>query len=208
MAKNVVTTPPADTGYWTVLYRAQNRRPGEASWFCRCACGLEKVVPHDSLRRGASRSCGCKGEEARNKARTKHGMHASRTYQIWEGMKRRCLNPTSGAFHLYGGRGIQVCERWMEFKNFLHDMGEVPAGLQIDRIDPNGDYEPSNCRWATDDEQRFNKRNSRLLTFQGQTKPLLHWCADLGLEPNTVWRRVRKSGWSVERALMTPGKSK
>lgn len=95
------------------------------------------------------------------------GGHQSRTYRIWCGMKQRCANPKATGWERYGGRGIRVCERWMDYRNFLADMGEVPEGLSIDRINPDGNYEPGNCRWATDKVQANNKsRNVHQLVME------------------------------------------
>jgi hypothetical protein len=91
----------------------------------------------------------------------------SRTYRIWAGMKQRCLNPKTTHYGYYGGRGIKVCERWMDYRNFLADMGEAPEGLSLDRINPDGNYEPGNCRWATDKVQANNKsRNAGQLVME------------------------------------------
>lgn len=130
----------------------------------------------------------------------RHGMCGTRVYHIWENMKSRCLNPKDSRYGDYGGRGITVCERWLVFENFLADMGEPRAGLQLDREDNNGNYEPGNCRWATRSEQQNNRRTNHVITLKNCTQTLTEWCRELGLEFNTVSTRLRR-GWSVERAL-------
>src|SRR6266404_9444036 len=98
------------------------------------------------------------------------------TYCAWRSMKTRCLNPNTRYYVNYGGRGIKVCERWLSsFANFLADMGEKPAGMSLDRIDVNGEYEHANCRWATMEEQRNNARNTPKVTFEGLTLGLAQW---------------------------------
>ena len=140
---------------------------GLVRWECLCLCGAKCLVKARHLKGGNTRSCGCLFLESqkirnRNKATT-HG-HAlsgrqSSEYKTWCWMKARCENPKVKCFKNYGGRGIKVCDRWRNsFANFLADMGTRPDGKSIDRIDVNGDYEPSNCRWATNSEQQKNKR--------------------------------------------------
>lgn len=133
--------------------------------------------------------------------RYRHGMSDTRVHNIWLGMVDRCRNDRSGN---YGKRGIRVCSRWERFENFLADMGEPPGPrYSIDRIDVNGHYDPSNCRWATRKEQARNTRRNTHLTLRGETKTLVEWCEALGLKPPTVCVRLA-NGWSVERALTTP----
>lgn len=125
----------------------------------------------------------------------KHGMFGTRIYRTWAGMHQRCRNPKAIGYERYGGRGIRVCTRWFSFENFLADMGRSPGvGWSIDRKDPNGDYEPGNCRWATTEQQAANKRSNILVTLGGVTKPLGVWARETGLPGSTVYNRVHLLG--------------
>lgn len=136
-----------------------------AHWYCRCDCGGESIVRGYSLRH-RTKSCGCLHREASAatcRSFTKHGLHGTRIYRIWNGMKTRCTSPRHNRWHVYGGRGIAICPGWSTIESFMK--WALSSGyadhLSIDRINPNGNYEPSNCRWATDKEQQGNRRNSR-----------------------------------------------
>ncbi len=120
-------------------------------------------------------------------------------------MRQRCNNPNDHKYRNYGARGITVCDRWSKFEKFLEDMGEKPLGLTLDRIDNNGNYEPSNCRWATLTEQARNKRNNVMLTHEGQTYCLAEWAERTGLTYRTICSR-HYSGWDIHKILTTPSR--
>jgi hypothetical protein len=136
---------------------------------------------------------------------TTHGQSKNPMHNIWSMIKRRCLNPTYKEWHLYGGRGITVCDRWEEsFKNFLDDMGERPDGMQIDRINNNGPYSPENCRWATPKQNAINRRSARLITRNGITMSVTEWAENAGMDRRVVSQRLNKYKWDIEKALTTP----
>ncbi len=132
-------------------------------WKCICDCGQEKFVFASNLRNGTTNSCGCLRSQLNGKRLTTHGQTKSPTYRVWTGLRTRCTNTKSTNYASYGGRGIKCCDRWESFEAFLEDMGEKPEGKSIDRIDVNGNYEPSNCRWASKQEQAQNRRQTKLV---------------------------------------------
>jgi len=146
-------------GMLTVSKYAETRT-GKAMWHCRCRCGVEKLVSTGDLRSGKTHSCGC----GKGIANVKHGLAGTLLYMTWRGIKARCNNPNHKSYANYGGRGIRVCDRWSaSFEAFCADMGAKPTPAHsIDRINNDGDYEPSNCRWATPSEQETNKRRQDL----------------------------------------------
>lgn len=128
-------------------------------WACVCACGSKLDVRKAYLTSGDTASCGCLRRENTSNLKRGHSLaHSSPTYDIWVLMRQRCNNPRATSYAHYGGRGIKVCERWSSYEAFLQDMGERPEGLTLDREDVDGNYEPSNCRWATWQVQNTNKR--------------------------------------------------
>lgn len=170
-------------------------------WQCICDCGVELLVRSNNLRTGISKSCGCARKENTILANTKHGKSQNtREYYIWTNLRGRCNNKNSEDYPKYGGRGIKVCERWDNFSNFMEDMGKAPVGYSIDRIDVNGNYEPSNCRWADAKTQARNKTNNRLISANGIIKTMAEWAEIAGIDRRRIHSRIAR-GWTSEQAI-------
>lgn len=180
-------------------------------WLCKCDCGNTHTVIAPMLKNGSIRSCGCLKRDMVAEKNYKHGHAGDRLYRIWAGIKRRCYVEKDASYKDYGGRGICLCEEWHDYEKF-HEWAmnngydpDAPRGTcTIDRINPNGHYEPSNCRWASTTVQQRNKRNNHYLTYKGQTHPVTEWADILGIDKGTLESRVNRYGWSIERAFMTP----
>lgn len=135
---------------------------GRSKWRCECDCGSVISANASNLTRGSSRSCGC----LRSETQRTHGLSRTKEYRIWSGMVERCGNPNRNGYQHYGGRGIRVCARWLTFENFYADIGPIPDGLTLDRIDVNGNYEPGNVRLASWSTQRTNRRSAKEVALQ------------------------------------------
>ncbi len=194
-------------GRLLVLERNGTAKSGEIIFLCRCDCGNETRSWGTTLRDGTTKSCGCLNREKITKSLTKHGncsrKRATPEYNSWSAMMARCRNPKCPEFHYYGGRGITVCERWNDFRNFLSDMGQRPEKTTLDRIKVNLNYDPSNCRWATSETQSNNCRSNILLECFGKTQSVAQWAREVGLKRQALLSRLGRK-WSVERALSTP----
>lgn len=130
--------------------------------------------------------------------------HRPPSYRSWLNMKQRCNNPNNPDYHYYGERGIKVCERWTKYENFLSDMGHPSKRLTLDRINVDGDYEPSNCRWATRKEQSRNTRATNIIEYKGIKKPLAVWADEIGMSFSNLYKRIYTRGWDIDRAMTQP----
>lgn len=165
----------------------------KSMWLCKCDCGKEKILFLDRFKQ--SNSCGCLARELAKIQMTTHGYSklGMKEYKAWSSMKERCLNPNNKRFHSYGGRGIKICERWLNsFPDFFQDMGNAPIGFQLERKDNQGNYEPENCKWASRVEQANNKRNNRLITFMGKTQTVAEWSRETGLGFGIIHQRIAR----------------
>lgn len=177
--------------------------PGSgAIWLCKCDCGNLVEATNSGLVAKNKTSCGCLYLETHST----HGMTNSPEFISWSSMKARCNNENGAAWRNYGGRGISICQRWESFEAFYEDMGPRPSLKHtLDRIDNDGDYEPSNCKWSTPKEQHNNTRQNVQITYKGKTMTVIQWARKLKINPGTLYDRKRR-GWSDERTITEPHK--
>jgi hypothetical protein len=176
-----------------------------AMWLCLCDCGTQKVLESGRLneKRG-TKSCGCLSPDSSRKRMTTHGGTYTGAYKSWIAMRRRCYEETFVDYDLYGARGIRVCDKWRnDFAAFFADMGHRPDGGTIERIDPEGNYAPDNCRWADLKEQARNRRVARRVLYRGQSIHIADFAESLGVPYWRVLGRIRR-GWTPERIASTP----
>ncbi len=192
-------------GMLVVVAHAGFTNARQSKWLCKCDCGNEKIVVGQNLTRSWTRSCGCFRKRTTTTRKTKHGMSTTPEYRTWEHIIQRCHNQNYTQFHLYGGRGIYVCDEWRaSFVTFFSDMGKRPSAKHsIDRIDGNGPYSPENCRWATTEQQAKNRRNVRIITVAGVSHSIPEWSELTGIPYGTLATRL--SRWhDDEKAITTP----
>jgi hypothetical protein len=177
-------------GRLTAVRFSHKQEPRYHYWLFKCECGQKKVIRKAHVTANKILSCGCYSQD-RKDAMKIGAITRNPIYNTWEAMKARCLNNNNPAYHHYGGRGIKVCDRWIDsFPNFFEDMGQRPSNKHsLDRIDNNGNYEPSNCRWATRREQARNTRFNNLVTINSVTKCVSEWAEDLNLSPFLIFLR-------------------
>ncbi len=181
--------------------RRPNRRGTRTYWEFLCDCGAVHIADTANVRGSHTRSCGCFQQERRIESNTRHGMKHTTEYQTWRAMHQRCSNQNDVRYSCYGGRGIKVCERWRKFENFYADMGPRPSRkLSLERDNNDGDYEPSNCRWATPKHQARNRRSNRIVTVKGKAMTLAEAVERAGASYGTVAARLNR-GWDIDRAL-------
>lgn len=180
-------------------------------WLCQCDCGNGIVATSGNLRNGHTQSCGC----LRVIKNSKHGYYKTKLFQVWQSMLQRCFNPKDKGYKNYGNRGITVCDEWRNSFQSFHDWAYkngykeeiLPNGinkLTIDRIDCNGNYEPSNCRWITNKEQMNNIRLNRFITINDVSKTISQWADYMGVKRYIIASRLQK-GWKPEELLLPLG---
>lgn len=184
------------------------RKHHTSMWRCKCDCGNVVDVQGGAIKNGSIKSCGCWQSDRMAKLNLKHGFARNGVkvpeYKTWEGMRRRCENSADKSFPHYGGKGISVCDRWKDFQVFLSDIEPRPSPRHsLDRIDVNGNYEPSNCRWATASQQCRNKTTNRFIVFNGKPMTLVKASEKSGIPYKTLKSRLQK-GWTDDRAINTP----
>lgn len=191
----------------TIVKEVERKNKVRRRFLCQCDCGNTKEIDLCNLNNGNTSSCGCLWKEVISKSSVTHGLSGTRIYRSWAHMLGRCGNENDKRFEHYGERGIEVCEEWLDFQNFYDWATEngYSDELTIDRIDVNGNYEPSNCRWATWKEQQNNRRNNRLITFNNETLTSEEWADRLGIDSGTIRYRL-SIGWTVKDALMKPAR--
>lgn len=182
---------------------------GYVTWRCKCDCGNEKNVSSRYLGKGTA-SCGCLARELAAKRSTVHGKCHTRLYELHKSMMDRCNRATAHEYENYGGRGIKVCDEWQNFQNFYewaknngYDENAKRGQCTLDRIDVNGDYEPSNCRFVPMKTQQRNRRNNVLITYNGETHCMSEWAEIAGIRYGTFLKRIY-AGWSMEDAMNKP----
>ena len=183
-------------GKLTIIKEVEKQN-GFRMFECRCDCGNIKVFILNNLRRSHTTTCGCSWD-----GNPTHGMRKTKEYSSWSGMRRRCLDFKNPKYPSYGGRGIKICERWMEsFENFYEDMGNIPGKCySLGRIDNNGNYCPENCRWETMKQQARNKRNSKMITIDGVCRSMAEWSEISGLKYGALQYRLY-TGWDPKEAI-------
>lgn len=190
-------------GRLQVLKRAENDKYGNAMWLCLCDCGNKAIVKGQHLRSGKTKSCGCYHKDKLRSLKLEHGYSCTPLYKCWHAMKSRCINVKHESFNDYGGRGIKVCDEWLEPTSFIEWAldNEYRESLTIERIDVNGDYTPENCTWVTRVEQNKNTRRNIKQIIQGEEYTLAEISTKLGVTRGTIYRWYHKEGLRGEELI-------
>lgn len=195
-------------GFLEVISQQPSRASGKQKrpmWLCRCECGRYVEKFGEVLRRNKNNdfSCGCKWGENISKSKNRHGLSHSSEHNVWMLIKGRCNNINNKAYKNYGGRGIKICDRWLySFEAFIEDMGMRPSNKHsIDRINNNGHYEPSNCRWTTKKEQNNNRRDNLIIEYNGNCLTLSECCDMYNLKYKTVYSNLRSKRKTINEII-------
>lgn len=183
-------------GRLTVIRCVGRNKWRDSVWECSCDCGNVTTVSGGHLKDGHTTSCGCFANEERSRRASRHGLlkggKKPRTFIIWNGMKARCLNPRSTSYPRYGARGISICDEWLDYETFnrwavTHGYAD---GLELDRIDNDGPYCPSNCRWVTRSRNQRNTSRTHMMTISGKTQCVSDWISELGISKSTFYQHL------------------
>jgi len=211
-------------GRWVILARGEDyvnpkRGTRHTRFQCVCDCGVARLVRESSLKSGESTSCGCYAREQSKTRISTHGMALHPLFGIWFDMNRRCYDPSRKDYRHYGGRGIEVCDKWKRqddgieegLKNFINDMYPTyQENLEIERTDVNSNYCPENCIWDTRRNQVINRRptgakgDAKFIEYKGKTLCISQWADEIGIKAQVLVDRLGKLGWSVDKAFSTP----
>ena len=187
-------------------HRDERVKGGQHYWLFRCDCGNEVVLRKNSVTSNNTTCCADCARKRKALVNTKHGGVGTRLYREWAGIIQRCINPKDTSWERYGAKGVTVCDEWLSFPAFREwaYANGYDDSLTIDRINPNGNYEPSNCRWASVREQANNKQGTLWVEYGGERMQLSYWADRLGIPYHTLYDRLHRYGWSVERAFTEP----
>lgn len=194
-------------GRLRVIERAENNSGGQAMWKCVCLNDENTViVMGNNLRRGLTKSCGCLMREIASENSKKHMLSETKVYSEWTNMKTRCYNQRHTQYKDYGGRGIRICDRWInDVQAFYDDVSVLPyfgeKGYTLNRIDNDGDYEPNNVQWDSAMAQNNNKRNNYLISYNGETHTIAEWARMKSIPYSMLYQRITRLHWNVEKAL-------
>lgn len=210
MGRKLIDLTGQKFGRLTVIKYMGLDKNHKSTWLCRCECGNEKIIRKSDLTSGNTKSCGCYIKEITSKRSKTHGLKKSPIYNIWQNMKKRCYNKNCKSYKDYGARGIKICDEWLNIINF-HNWAITNGykkGLSIERVDVNGNYEPSNCTWIPLEEQARNKRSNHLITCNGETHCIAEWAEILGIKRHKIEDRINKLKWSENKTIETLIKEK
>ena len=193
-------------GRLVVIKRVENSPHGETKWLCKCDCGNEVIVFGSNLKKQHTLSCGCLRKEKTIERHITHGLASSKLYRIYHSMLDRCYKKAQKSYSIYGGRGITVCQEWLDdfinFYNWAINSG-YKENLTIDRIDVNGNYCPENCKWSTITEQSNNRRTSRYIEYQNEKHTIAEWAKIYQIPYTRFYKRVKR-GWDMDKIINTP----
>ena len=204
MGKPIIFTSGDVFGRLTVIEKDVDRSGHDVFWKCQCTCGKLTSVRGNHLKNGKTISCGCFRREKTAKEHFTHGHSGESIHNVWMEIGNRCRNKNATVYKDYGGRGIDVCDEWFNSFESFYDWSiknGYQKGLTIDRINNNDGYKPDNCRWITQREQCWNRRNSYLIEYMGEIKAMAQWCYELNMDYHKTYTRIHKLHWPVEKAF-------